>query len=482
MVAFYLVYALMVAMAIVVNLPGRANSDSIDMLWMAHDLGALNDWHSQFVSFVYGLLGPVFGYPSGALVVQSALLMSWPALVLVRLARANIATPQKTGLLIAWSLFCCALIALSGQIVKDVLGLGFMSVIFCVYVGRSRSPELHLTPREWGAIAAASLCLALVRSTNLLPLTICFAAYFLIVPPTRRHLAIYARATAVAAALAVCALTANQVVFPAIRATPEYSPILLDLAGISTETGKDVFEHLRDGDALPAKRPWDCYMVNQSDQFIWGECRDYAQFLDRHRKKVKQFWLSTIMRYPIAYLKNRAKFAASLMVNNGGRWSKEIMPAPPAYDGDGYIPHARAKDQLQVWKPTIAYVPFGRVAHALLSGFPSQPLLWVAVLLVSAGVSGYRNSGRPHVVPGILATGGIAYTLMIAIFSGIDNERYLLTTWFCAMASLAFLVGMIAAKFPRVDERPPPGRLLPSAPVTRGSQFGANPGPRLGDR
>ena len=77
-------YATLVLLAISVNLPGRVSPDGVDMLWQAREPASLADWHSPFVTFAFSLLAPIFGSPTGALILQSVPLMTWPALLFAR--------------------------------------------------------------------------------------------------------------------------------------------------------------------------------------------------------------------------------------------------------------------------------------------------------------------------------------------------------------------------------------------------------------
>jgi hypothetical protein len=82
LLSYCILYLLLVTTAVNCNWSGRKNADTIDKLHQAMHPEALNNWHAPFITLCYGFLGPIFGYPGGALVLQSAVLLLWPSVVL----------------------------------------------------------------------------------------------------------------------------------------------------------------------------------------------------------------------------------------------------------------------------------------------------------------------------------------------------------------------------------------------------------------
>ena len=139
---FAIIYAGFVVLSLVANYPGRPNADTVVMLWQAHNVGELNSWNSPFCTFFYGLLGPIFGYPLGALIAQSLVLLAWPAKVLGALISIPGArSVTRVTCIVLWTLVCCCFIALAGELVKDMIFCSFLSLVFLVS-GSAESDEL----------------------------------------------------------------------------------------------------------------------------------------------------------------------------------------------------------------------------------------------------------------------------------------------------------------------------------------------------
>lgn len=442
----WVVYAVLTVLAIAVNLPGRANPDTIDMLWQAHEPASLNDWHSPFVTFAFSLLAPIFGSPTGALILQSLLLMTWPALLLTRALEAKAPPIARVALIVAVFCVCAVFVALAGQVSKDGLLLSLLSFAFFLL---SRDLDDFALAPSGGAMTGAFFLLlgvALIRSVNFLALTAAAAVAWALIATGTLALGGLAKQRAGAALLVACIVFAAapfgvRWILDAKVATPQDSPILFDLAGVSVESGINVFQQLAPDEPPLQPKPEDCYNSHSSDAFLWGPCKGYEDLLNRHRDKVFATWRHAIADHAGFYIVHRAAFMEGLL--GGGKQPNRMVVPPPPFDlatnGPIYIDPMpeRMKAGLALWRPTVAYTPFGRVADFAFRKWPGRPWIWLVVLAAAAAGS-WRLPPRQRPVPLLLATLGVANVLAIAFLSGSDDLRYLLMTWFCAVASIAF--------------------------------------------
>src|SRR5215813_8277108 len=169
---FAVIYILGIAAAFVVNYPGRATPDVIDMLSQARDVGKINDWHSPAITFFYGFLGPILGYPAGGLLLQSIVLLAWPSRVLADICHSgplHMRAAVAPGL---WSLVCIAFVALAGEINKDVALASLLSLILFILHGKEQDRDILgcFSSGRWVALAACAAGLVMGRSVNVLSL------------------------------------------------------------------------------------------------------------------------------------------------------------------------------------------------------------------------------------------------------------------------------------------------------------------------
>lgn len=440
-------YIVLAATAFIVNYPGRATPDALDMLWQARNVTALTDWHSPFVTFVYGFFAPVTGSPSGALLVQCALLMSWPAIILWNILSDRRTYPVTACLFILWSFVLFTFIAMSGEIVKDILELSFLSAIFFLFEARRKRISLARTDSQFAAwLTVCAVGATLVRPTNLIVLFICVAAFLLLTrgPPRHAHASIKAY---ILLALAVAAVPGSRLILNAGKSAPENPPIVFDLAGISTQTRIDTFASLADGASLPSARPWECYTPQRDDSFFWGKCEDYGRFVARHEKQLHRLWIKTVLGHPLAYLAHRWEFAKQFLLLDQ---PQTFVPPPPRFSGNAtnygpqiqFVPE-KLRSGVQMWAPTIAYSPFGLIAYVMFHSWLGQPLLWVAIL-IAAGVVAYRRRRRGFAMYlALLSTLGLSNVVVMIFVTAADDMRYLLPTWMCAVGAAATMAAML---------------------------------------
>jgi hypothetical protein len=443
--AFWIPYIILSSLGILANWPGRANPDTIDMLYQAHELNALNDWHAPFVTFNYALLAPVFGSPGGALVIQAIGLMLWPAVVFSTIMRGQANTPIRFAAFGLWTIICAMFIALAGQIVKDVFLLCCLSsLLTCMsYASRAEQRENPFLTRI--GVATSLIAIVLVRPPNII--IVILAMIIILAVLQQGNNKRWFRPTAIYSAIGILVtwLATTYYLLPAQRATPSMVLYTFDIAGMSMNTKTDLFLQVFAEGQRPSKTPWECYSAKSADVFFWGDCSDYRPLLEANKEKLRSVWLRQIVANPRAYLLHRMRYSAHLMsLDNEPR--KVIVPGPPLFnyatnhpDFVGALPQ-RMIETLQLWKPTIAYVPFGAVAHLWFQGPFGRPLVWVIVLLIGAWFGAYSTKSRRDPILLIVTLGGIGNVGLFCAVGPSDDLRYLLPSMFCAVVTTVQLV------------------------------------------
>ncbi len=159
---WWVIYLALVVACGIIEYPGQLNPDSLDQMAQGLHREFLNDWHSPAVTLLWSLATPVFGQPTGALMIQSALIMLFPAVVIHRSLRQRRAGIKIVLLSALYCLFFVSWIAIAGLILKDATFLGFVSAILALgYDFQSRSAASNLL-----LAAAAILACLLIRPTN----------------------------------------------------------------------------------------------------------------------------------------------------------------------------------------------------------------------------------------------------------------------------------------------------------------------------
>ena len=438
------IYLVLTVLAILVNWPGRVNPDTVDMLWQAQNPALMTDWHSPFITFSYGILWPVFGYPGGALVIQSALLMLWPALVLHRLLVSQSCLLVNLLFLVVWLAISMVFIALAGQVVKDVFVVGIFSAIFC-FIGFRGSIYDADAGGMPGWILILSLVLVLSRVTNFVVVLSCGAAIVSFILFNSQWKRQYGVCMMVMIVLMVFFMVNAGSMFGASKSHPERSPIIFDLAGISYYSGVNQFN--LDSGAKFIKSPAECYTPKQSDPFIWGVCSEYDSYL-RSKNDIVKNWAFAIVSHPVEYFRHRIKFAVELLTKDGG--ANEILVANPPFDAASnaekynvILPENRVP-KMDAWRPTVGFIPFGMASFYILSSPIGHPLFWCATLIANLV---FILRSKANVVPLLLSVAGISNVIAFILLSGSDDLRYLLPTFFCALAVMVYWAGKIMFRF-----------------------------------
>ena len=145
---------------LVVLFPGFMSVDTVHQLLEARS-GRIGDWHSPFMTWLFGVLDQLYPGPAGMLVMQISLM--WGGLALFwYTALAPFAPRLGAGLLFSM-MFYPAILGINGAIWKDILMAGALMVL-CgalagVYTGR-------LTRKVMVALALVAALLALLARVN----------------------------------------------------------------------------------------------------------------------------------------------------------------------------------------------------------------------------------------------------------------------------------------------------------------------------
>jgi hypothetical protein len=437
---FLLLYVSLVTLSIVVNYPGRPNTDTLVMLWEAHNVRDLGSWNSPFCTFFYGLFGPIFGYPFGALIAQSLVLLAWPAQVLGALISISSTKPLTRGICIGlWALVSCCFVALAGELIKDMIFCAFLSLAFFVCGSVECDESLwRLSAGRAAALVAAAVGMALVRPTNLILIAVAGFALFVWCRQSK-VLGVIGLTLGVSIAATLC----QNWLFAASPGDSYLQTVTYDIAGVSSYEGRDYFSEIA-GTQPDIPSITRCYSPKQGDPFMWGDCKKVSQSLQPLGASVIGSWLRLIASHPVGYLVHRARFAGNLLIADDSG-TKNIVSVPPSYltalntaQGLAWIGRPNLADGLQLWNPTIAYAPFGKIAGLLVGkGWLQQPLVWCAVLLTGFVWSVHRRSSG-HMLPlYLLAVVGLSNMVMIVWIGPSDDLRYLYPTWMCALATIA---------------------------------------------
>lgn len=145
---------------LVVLFPGFMSVDTVHQLLEART-GQIGDWHSPFMTWLFGVLDQIYPGPAGMLVVQISLM--WAGLALFWYSALAPLAPRVGAALLCLMMFYPPIFGLSGAIWKDVLMAGAL-MVFCgalagVYTGR-------LTRVVMVALAFAAALFALLARVN----------------------------------------------------------------------------------------------------------------------------------------------------------------------------------------------------------------------------------------------------------------------------------------------------------------------------
>ena len=390
--SFRYFYFSLCAIAIIANFPGRANPDTMGMIWEAKDATRIADWHAPFVTFIHNFLSPLLGAPAGGLVIQTAMLMTWPALVFSRIF-ASVRTPmiyRSAGLLL-WVLTSAMLIALSGQIIKDVLTVAVISL--GIFTADITTRAKNVFP-FYAALFSILVSVTLIRPTNIV---IVAATIFCCLLLRKKLFSAALAAICISAVILATSISFNKFALPAKKSPVVSALLIFDVAGISANIGENLLEPLYTEGQRPTSNAMSCYTPRTPNELIWGKCKDQWQAVVTKQHELMTLWFKSIIRHPLAYALHRTKFTYQLLRRTDNS-DRVIVPPPPDFTLATNHPNFISimsesyREGVQYWNPTISYVPFGHIAYSWLRSWLGYPILWI--IIVTAGLAVGRKSGE----------------------------------------------------------------------------------------
>jgi hypothetical protein len=450
----WIVYLALVLVAWLVNYPGRLNPDTLDAITQSQNLGTLNDWQAPVVTWLFAFFTPVLGQPAGALLVQALLLFFYPAITPGKPHDRRIGIADA-ALAVGSGAFIVLLIAMAGVIIRDVVLIGTILCLLGVLDLSSNSSGLRGVS-FWFALILLFIIFA-ARPTNFLMLGISggTAAVFIYGVGRKFFLTMVLIVFVCAASFPVTNYV-NRKVLGASNAMQETSLIIFDIAGISSDLKQNLFAELRGWPADEVQPPWECYTPKSFDTFKWGVCQRYAELFDAamHRTGAPsevQWWFSNVLRHPISYSKHRFFFTVELLKNEVHQmfgWypsatniSENIDQISGAIthgvDIGGWTHGVNMSQRIQMWQPTIAFVPFSWFASRTF-GRPTS-VDWGIFFCVATLLWSWRNRHKYKTFDWVVVVSsslGLGNIMMMIVFGVSDESRYLAPTIICGIVSL----------------------------------------------
>lgn len=445
-------FAIFLALCLAVNWPGRLNEDSLEQFIGFQNPGLLGDLHSPLVAWLWSLPAFLVGQPAAALIVQSALIAFYAAMLPSPLPRRGAALVHAA----ADAVVKLSLAILAGFVIKDVLLVGLLLAALACLQRSGSSPN----PGRW--LSAATLLFALslaVRPTNFVMIAVMAVAVLPLVFRTWRG-----RAKALGIAFAALVMTLplsalfNAYAVDARKDHAELQLILFDLSGISARTGRDL---VRDLPGWPAGLPDPrlCYRPSEAAIIApWSPCKGYAAasraVYGTGRKRVLVFWMGSIVRNPIAYLSHRLDYTGNLLDPVGAARDHLVYSAVAKDPTQRYLyalnqPSAERRleaktrgkippRQFLAWHETVAARGLAGFTGLTIGcrAAPAVSLLIALLLLGWTWVRHLRAKPRPPLTVPAAAALAVGNFLMHALVGVASQERYLYPTIYCAAFAL----------------------------------------------
>lgn len=428
------------ALCFAISYPGRLNQDSLYAVITMTSRGALGNWHSPTLGWLWSLAGPALGQPAGALLIQSILFGVYAAFL------PRVPATPRGWLTIALELgFRLVLVGGFGYIGKDIMAVGALLVTIQLlrHGLRAGIGYAHIA-----AIALLTVLVLLIKAPNFLAYVLCLA---LILPFFLRSSSVYLATIAVALVVGALAIPLNRAVdgyvFGAADVHPDKQLVIFDLAAMSLRTGTNAFATVPGWPTAalpPIKR---CFLPYMWDAFApWGPCAGYSAAFDRLDGALTRQWAIEIVSHPIAYAGHRLTYAGYLLQSRdhrswgiGGQAVNDAASASSMGELHEMMGRLHANRPVQLWRRTDATPPFEWLEASVLRYPKVQSVALVGALAILLLCWLRRRDGirLGALVP---AGFGIGNFGMLIVFGVADPARYLLpTTCLFYVALLALL-------------------------------------------
>lgn len=435
-----------------VNWPGRLNEDSLEQFIGFYNPAERGDLHSPLIAYVWSLPAPLLAQPAAALVVQSALIAFYAAMLPSPFPRRGAALLHAA----AEGILKLSLVVLAGFIIKDVLLIGLLLAgLACLQQAQSSS-----RPVRWLAGAACLFALSLaVRPTNFVMIAITAVAIVPLIFRTWRERA-FMLAIAFAILLTTLPLSGafNAYVLEARKDRAEIQLILFDLVGMSARTDRDLVRELP-GWPTDLPDPRRCYTPSEAAIVApWSPCRGYAEagrsIYSAGRRRVIAVWLRSIAENPGAYAVHRLDFARNLLDPTRAARGHSVYADAAKGRPDRYLyalnrPSAAHRLEASTYgrvdpgrflsgKTNPVARGFATLTSAVVGfrGAPAAALLACLLLLAWTWARHLRDKPLPPLTVVAAAALAAGNFLMHAVFGVASQDRYLHPTIFCAVFAL----------------------------------------------
>jgi hypothetical protein len=467
-----LVFIAFTLLAVMTNYPGRLNEDSFEQVIGAANHLFLTDHHSPTVTWLWNLPSPLLGQPAAALLVQSLLLAFYAAVLPAALPRGT----RAVASLAVEILFKLSLVVSAGFIIKDVLLTG---LILCSLAALQLAQSGRAT-RAWLVFCGVLLMVTLlVRPTNFLMLTIACALCLPLVVPSIRS---YVAALAVAAGILVLSVplygAINRWIFRARPAHVEIHFFLLDVAGISSATGLDLFSQLPGWSSAKLPPLEECYSAKSVMSFApYQRCGGYLAAMrqvgaSHGYRQFYVWWLRSVASHPFAYARHRAAYAVSLFDSYqtpdpqwipylaAGRRHLYALNTPDRVEDVRRAARGRiGLQEIDWWQGNALSSGFATLRQILFDHRRTELAALLFCILLSAWNWHRHRNDLPVDLPSAVAAGiGIGNAGMHVFLGVASQSRFLLPTLCCAV------FGAIAALKPRAQPLADLDEPVPQAP------------------
>jgi hypothetical protein len=443
-------FTIFLLLCLAVNWPGRLNEDSLEQFVGFYNPGLLGDLHSPLVAWLWSPAAFLVKQPASALIVQSALIAFYAAMLpspLPRRGAALVPLAAEAGLKLSLAI-------LAGFVIKDVLLVGLLlAALACLQRSGTR-------PGRWLAVAALLLALSLaIRPTNIVMIGFMALAVLPLIVKTWR-----ARTAALGIVFAALFVTLpvsamfNALVVDARKDHAELQLILFDLSGISARTGENLVRGLPGWPSgLPDPRR--CYTPSEAAIIApWARCKGYAEasraVYGTGRKRVGLYWLGSIARNPLAYLSHRLDYASNLLDPVGAARGHPVYSAFAKDPAGRYLyalnqPSAaqrlaaRTKGRISprlllIWNENPAARGLARFTSLTLGARATTAAALLIALLLLGWTWQRHLRGKPLPPLAVPAAASLAAgNFLMHLVAGVaSQERYLYPTVYCAAFAL----------------------------------------------
>ena len=438
---------------LVVLFPGFMSVDTVHQLLEARS-GQIGDWHSPFMTWLFGVMDQLYPGPAGMLVMQISLM--WGGLALFWYAALAPFAPRLGAGLLFSMMFYPAILGINGAIWKDLLMAGALMVL----CGALASVFTGRLPRKlMVAVALVAALLALLARVNaifcLTPLMVLLVSSMI----RPRGLSGLAGVTAAGALISLALAISSMGIGGKIASRslqPMLSIALFDVTGTIVNIPRGERQN-RLYSALPSaltegrtvqdlaqsysSRDWQTVFygdkpgLNSYGHFQTTHVAGFSGLSIQERRDILASWRQAITKEPGAYLAHRLAAFEHVLAFRETLWQPVMFdPANYPVELQNIIPPFFSQTSLQAGLTKL----FGKMAYYS----PYKPWLCLAAALTLLVVLLRSPAGRGLEIALLLAvpahmfglfllapTPDFRYSHVIFLFTGLAVIRTICTFW-----------------------------------------------------